>query len=107
MDELKSLSFIRNYLRHVVSIIVHHAFSSNRINSGEDGQFEMTQKSSTTREKTDYDANMMNNLMTEETLRNCFVNKSFCGLDELKYIDAVDEKDLIKDKNGKTHSVTA
>lgn len=103
MDKPKSLKIIRTYLRYAVSTIVHHKFSSKRniASSGVDRQFETNQKSSTNREKPDYEDDMMNNLMTEERLRNCFINKQFCGIDELKYIDAVDENDLIKDENGK------
>ncbi len=107
MDKSKSSEIIRCYLRFAVSTIVYHRFSSKRNNaiSDEDRQFETNQKGSTNREKSNYEDNKMNNIpvMTEEKLQSCFVNKSFCGLDELKFIDAVDENELIKDENGKIH----
>ena len=39
--------------------------------------------------------------MSEDQLKRCFINKTFCGLDNLKFIDDVDEYDLIKDDDGK------
>ncbi len=100
----KSLSAIRHFIRYAVSSIVYHKLvvpvapvapvrvrvpivkeegQRKRGNKDEEGQAQIDDGS------------------TNSNRGSCFVERSFYGIDNLKYIDAVDDNEMIKDENGK------
>jgi hypothetical protein len=120
IDRIKSnsLSVIRSFVRYALSSIVYNRLSP-KTNSRDREQGSQRLQSCTTRKDDDVDSatkierrsksnEVTNNdhlnamKFRNEQHESCFIDKTFCGLD-LKFIDAVDENDLIKDENGKLH----
>ena len=111
-DTSKSLSIVRSFIRHAVSSIVYHRISSKRQESPsvEQGHHSMANNkdvndnhhdSNTSSQDDCNNSNSNSNLKSKKIQQNCFIQKSFCGLDNLQFIDAVDDNDSVKDENGK------
>ena len=97
-SESSSLSIIRSFLRYAASTIVYHKLSNkNKEQSTNEPKnvMEINDNHELRRQKN-------NECMSEDQLERCFVKKTFCGLNDLKFIDAVDEHDLVKDENSKS-----
>ena len=117
MDKQNSLSIIRSYIRHVISTIVYNQFSLNHnddtIQKGK-RKFENETPSSKVNEHdfinrdrargfNSHSKVESSDRLARDRLQHCFIDKSFCGMDDLKFIDVVDENDIIKDDNSKYH----
>lgn len=90
-----SLSIIRTFLRYAASTIVYHKLSHKNKEESKHQSKEVMGIND------DSENSSLKNIecMSEDQLKRCFINKTFCGLDNLKFMDAVDEYDSIKDDN--------
>ena len=97
-----SLSIIRTFLRYAASTIVYHKLSHKNKEESKHQSKEVMGIND------DSENSSLKNIecMSEDQLKRCFINKTFCGLDNLKFMDAVDEYDSIKDDNGKLSVLT-
>lgn len=94
----KSLSVIRSVIRFAVSTIVYHKLSNK---NDEESTQESKEANSDDDNKQGTGSQNDIKFMSEDQLERCFIKKKFCGLDDLRFMDAVDDNDLIKDDNGK------